>query len=71
LLNPLLTDCGEVMAKRTDEFEDALRAAGRQVKRYRNIGAQISRSAIYPLLTRVQLASTTPRATNEHTAGAA
>jgi adenine C2-methylase RlmN of 23S rRNA A2503 and tRNA A37 len=51
LLNPLLANGTEVVARRVEEFERALRAAGRAVKRYSEVAAGISRGGIYPLLT--------------------
>lgn len=51
LLNPLLASGTEVIARRTDVFERALQAAGREVKRYSAVAAAISRGGIYPLLT--------------------
>jgi 23S rRNA (adenine2503-C2)-methyltransferase len=51
LLNPVLGDGEERVAARTDYFETALRAAGRDVKRYSRIGARISRERIYPLMS--------------------
>ena len=50
LLNPLLRDGAEVPGRRAEHFERGLRAAGRTVRRYREVGARISRGGIYPLL---------------------
>ena len=51
LLNPLLASGKEVVARRADDFEHALHAAGRSVKRYSAVAAAISRGGIYPMLT--------------------
>lgn len=51
LLNPVLADGKEVVARRTEHFETHLRAAGRTVKRYSAVAAGISRNGIYPQLT--------------------
>jgi hypothetical protein len=53
LLNPLLADGAERQAARAEYFERELLAAGRSVRRYRQIGFRISRGGIYPLLTAV------------------
>jgi adenine C2-methylase RlmN of 23S rRNA A2503 and tRNA A37 len=51
ILNPMLTNGKEVIASRTNEFERALRAARRTVKRYFAVAASISRQGIYPSLS--------------------
>lgn len=51
LLSPLLSDPREIRAERTALFENGLRAAGREVKRYSDVGAAISRQGLYPRLT--------------------
>ncbi|MBC8739738.1 radical SAM protein [Paraburkholderia sp. UCT31] len=51
LLNPLLSDGTEKMAARTEHFREKLFAAGRVVRQYRKIAAQISREGVYPLMT--------------------
>ena len=50
LLNPLLRDGAEVPGRRAEHFERELRLAGRAARRYRDIGALISRGGIYPLM---------------------
>ncbi|MDN8616532.1 radical SAM protein [Variovorax ginsengisoli] len=50
LLNPLLRDGAEVPGRRAEYFESRLRLAGRTARRYREIGARISRGGIYPLM---------------------
>jgi adenine C2-methylase RlmN of 23S rRNA A2503 and tRNA A37 len=51
LLNPLLSDGQERVAARTSDFENALRAAGRQVVRYERVASAISRGGLYRRLT--------------------
>ncbi len=51
LLNPLLTGTGAHIAARTRDFEEALRAAGRPVKRYETVARDIEARRIYPLMT--------------------
>jgi hypothetical protein len=47
LLNPLLSDGQEHVAPRTALFRESLRAAGRPVIQYTQIGARVSRNQIY------------------------
>lgn len=51
LLNPLLSDGEAQIASRTDEFEQRLRRAGRQVNRYAKVATRISRDGIYSLMS--------------------
>jgi len=51
LLNPLLADGQEVVAASTARFASELRVAGREVKVYSKVGALISRTGIYPLMS--------------------
>lgn len=51
LLNPLLQTGKEKVGARVGYFAEALRARGRQVRIYQDIGAQISRNGLYPVLT--------------------
>jgi adenine C2-methylase RlmN of 23S rRNA A2503 and tRNA A37 len=51
LLNPLLQGQQEKVGARVGYFADALRARGRQVRIYQDVGAQISRKGLYRLLT--------------------
>jgi adenine C2-methylase RlmN of 23S rRNA A2503 and tRNA A37 len=51
LLNPQVADGQEVIAHATAHFADALRAAGRDVKVYSSIAAQIGRQRIYPMMS--------------------
>jgi adenine C2-methylase RlmN of 23S rRNA A2503 and tRNA A37 len=60
LLNPLLADGEERVARRTGEFAAALRAAGREVKVYSKVGALISRRGLYPLMSAKVLSSREP-----------
>jgi 23S rRNA (adenine2503-C2)-methyltransferase len=51
LLNPLMTNGLEKPGARVEYFAANLRARGRVVHVYREVGARIARSGIYPVLT--------------------
>ena len=51
LLNPLLESGAEKQARRVLQFAQELAARGRIVRIYREVGARIARSGMYPMLT--------------------